>query len=304
MTISYNKFIVMSALIHPENQKIIWNIINSNIYVNDFFQTHTNVSKDKWFRSIIEKFYMQNEGRNLSIDELNNLNKDVLTFMVKSIHSIPPQQSQPPPQQPQPQPPSPSAYDNLNQNVYSPQIQTPPYIPNNIAEQNNRQFEEKKQEYEQMYAKPVPPEVDFREKEKDTIIENMDELINKHLSEREEQLKELRPTLVNEVNEVKPVVSMPKKDESKTDVSNNITFQVNEPSPELSDETPLKIQIIELKETMKKLQESYDELKDNFTDKIQSQAIVIENLEKNIETMRMNANKIRTLDQQSEKSDD
>ena len=294
----------MSALIHPENQKIIWNIINSNIYVNDFFQTHTNVSKDKWFRSIIEKFYMQNEGRNLSIEELNNLNKDVLTFMVKSIHSIPPQQSQPPPQQPQPQPPSPSVYDNLNQNVYSPQIQTPPYIPNNIAEQNNRQFEEKKQEYEQMYAKPVPPEVDFREKEKDTIIENMDELINKHLSEREEQLKELRPTLVNEVNEVKPVVSMPKKDESKTDVSNNITFQVNEPSPEPSDETPLKIQIIELKETMKKLQESYDELKDNFTDKIQSQAIVIENLEKNIETMRMNANKIRTLDQQSEKSDD
>ena len=164
MTISYNKFIFMSALIHPENQKIIWNIINSNIYVNDFFQTHTNVSKDKWFRSIIEKFYMQNEGRNLSIEELNNLNKDVLTFMVKSIHSIPPQQSQQPPQ---PQPPSPSAYDNLNQNVYSPQIQTPPYIPNNIAEQNNRQFEEKKQEYEQMYAKPVPPEVDFREKEKE-----------------------------------------------------------------------------------------------------------------------------------------
>ena len=287
----------MSALIHPENQKIIWNIINSNIYVNDFFQTHTNVSKDKWFRSIIEKFYMQNEGRNLSIEELNNLNKDVLTFMVKSIHSIPPQQSQQPPQ---PQPPSPSAYDNLNQNVYSPQIQTPPYIPNNIAEQNNRQFEEKKQEYEQMYAKPVPPEVDFREKEKDTIIENMDELINKHLSEREEQLKELRPTLVSEVNEINPAVSIPAKNEPKTDVSNNITFQVNEPS----DETSLKNQIIELKETMKKLQESYDELKDNFTDKIQSQAIIIENLEKNIETMRINANKIRTFDQQSEKSDD
>ena len=55
---------------------------------------------------------------------------------------------------------------------------------------------------------------------------------------------------------------------------------------------------------MKKLQESYDELKDNFTDKIQSQAIIIENLEKNIETMRINANKIRTFDQQSEKSDD
>ena len=66
----------MSALIHPENQKIIWNIVNSNIYVNDFFQKHSHVSKEQWFRYIIEKFYMQNEGRNLSIDELNILNKD------------------------------------------------------------------------------------------------------------------------------------------------------------------------------------------------------------------------------------
>ena len=84
----------MSALIHPENQKIIWNIVNSNIYVNDFFQKHSHVSKEQWFRSIIEKFYMQNEGRNLSIDELNNLNKDkphiygeIYTFYTCSINT-------------------------------------------------------------------------------------------------------------------------------------------------------------------------------------------------------------------------
>ena len=246
----------MSALIHPENQKIIWNIINNNSYVNKFFAVNTNVSKDKWFRSIIEQFYTQNEGRNLSIEELNNLNKNVLSFMVKSINSIPAQQP-------------PKSYDTLNQNTYSPQIQTPPYIPNNITEQNNRQFEEKKQEYEQMYSKPVPPEVDFKEKEKDTSIENMDELINMHINEREKQLNELKP----------PLIPNAIKDGSKK---------------ESSHETSFENQLHELKDTVERLQKKYDELTDNFTEKIQNQATIIDNLEKTITSMSNKSNKKNT----------
>ena len=243
----------MSALIHPENQKIIWNIINNNSYVNKFFEVNTNVSKDKWFRSIIEQFYTQNEGRNLSIEELNNLNKNVLSFMVKSINSTPAQQ------------PTPKSYDTLNQNTYSPQIQTPPYIPNNITEHNNRQFEEKKQEYEQMYSKPVPPEVNFKEKEKDTTIENMGELINKHINEREKQLNEFKPQFVSDIVQAVP---------------NSI-----------KNETSFEDQLDELKDTVKKLQKKYDELTDNFTEKIQNQATIIDNLEKSIANMSGNSNK-------------
>ena len=263
----------MSALIHPENQKIIWNIVNSNIYVNDFFQTHSNVSKEQWFRSIIEKFYIQNEGKHLSIDELNNLNKDVLTFMVKSIHSIPPQNT--PQENSQP---APSAYESPTRTMYSPQINTPPYIPNNMSEQNNREFEEKKQEYDKMYAKPLPKEVDFGEKEKDNVIENMDELINKHLNEREQQMKDLTPSIISNV---KPVVSMPSRD-----TSNNITFQVNEPIQEKtsntngSDEIPLKQQVEELKNTIKHLQDEYVEMKNTLDDKIKSQSTAIDNVTK------------------------
>ena len=223
----------MSALVHPENQKIIWNIVNSNIYVNDFFQKHSHVSKEQWFRSIIEKFYMQNEGKNLSIDELNNLNKDVLTFMVKSIHSIPVQPaSSPPPLSESYQTPQQSVdpYTNQSQMNYSSQIQTPPYVPNNMGEQNNQQFEEKRLEYERMHAKPVPEQVDFKEKETDTIIENMDELINKHLTEREQQLKELTQPIVTNV---KPAASMPSKD-----TSNNILVDMQEKSrAEISTQT-------------------------------------------------------------------
>lgn len=285
----------MSALVHPENQKIIWNIVNSNIYVNDFFQTHTHVSKEQWFRSIIEKFYLQNESRNLSMEELNLLNKDVLTFMVKSIHSIPVKSPPVEPQQQVPDPYAPSSRTN-----YSPQIQTPPYVPNNIGEQTNQQFEDKRQEYAQMYAKPVPEEVDFKEKEKDTIIENIDELITKHISEREQQMKELTPTIITNVA---PAVSMP-----PNNVSNNITVEIEE-KPENtvvvdSEETPLKTQIIELKETMQTMQTDYDALKKELTEKVDGTISAISRIEEDILSIRENANKIKQLDQQSEKSDE
>lgn len=288
----------MSALVHPENQKIIWNIVNSNIYVNDFFQKHSHVSKEQWFRSIIEKFYMQNEGKNLSIDELNNLNKDVLTFMVKSIHSIPVQPaSSPPPLSESYQTPQQSVdpYTNQSQMNYSSQIQTPPYVPNNMGEQNNQQFEEKRLEYERMHAKPVPEQVDFKEKETDTIIENMDELINKHLTEREQQLKELTQPIVTNV---KPAASMPSKD-----TSNNILVDMQEKSiAEISTQTieadtPTTIEFLELKEKISILQEEHNGLKTLLNEQIESQQNAIREL-------RENANKIRTLDQQSEKSDE
>lgn len=288
----------MSALIHPENQKIIWNIVNSNIYVSEFFQKHSNVSKEQWFRSIIEKFYMQHEGRNLSIDELNLLNKDVLTFMVKSIHSIPVQT--PPSESPQMSQQVLDPYSQPTQMNYSSQIETPPHIPNNIGEQNNKQFEEKRLEYESMYAKPVPKQVDFKEKETDTIIENMDDLINKHMTEREQQLKELRPPIVTNVT---PAVSMP-----ANDASNNITVDIQEtPTTTTSvqtDDNPIKMQIVELKEQMKRLQEETKEIQNMMNSKFESQLSTIHTMEKDIRDLRENANKIRTLDQQSEKSDE
>lgn len=292
----------MSALVHPENQKIIWNIVNSNIYVNDFFHKHSHVSKEQWFRSIIEKFYMQNEGRNLSIDELNNLNKDVLTFMVKSIHSIPVQA--PPPESKQTSQQAPDSYSNQGYTSYSPQIQTPPYIPNNMGDQNNKQFEEKRLEYERMHAKPIPEPVDFKEKEADMIIDNMDELISKHISEREQQLKELMPPMFTNV---KPVVSMPSNNTANS-TSSNVSFNIQEKSitdtTVQTDETPMRIDILELQEQMKTLRQEYNVIKTLLNEKIDNHTSAINNMQNEIRDIRENANKIHNLDQQSEKSDE
>jgi hypothetical protein len=289
----------MSSFVHPENQRIIWNIVNKNIYVNDFFQINTHVSKEQWFRSIIEKFYMQNESRHLSIDELNILNKDVLTFMVKSIHSIPPQNK--PPDTPPVIASTPAPITNY-------QIQTPPYAPNNIGEQTNREFEQKKQEYEGMYAKQRPEDVDFREKDNDTIIENMDELINTHISEREKQLKELHPPIVTNVNpaiqmptvtNVNPATQMPTGENT-----DKITFSIQENKEiQTSDsgvDTQIKMELLELTEKVKQLQEDYSLLKTELETKYHGHASAIEKIQLDVTTIQSNAN---NLDQQSDKSD-
>ena len=130
----------------------------------------------------------------------------------------------------------------------------------------------------------------------------MDELINKHLNEREQQLKELAPSIISDV---KPAVSMP-----SNDISNNITFQVKEPTQEtasntnVQDEVPLILQIAELKNTINQLQDNYNETKKTLDEKINNHTTSLDNLTKEIETMRINANKIKHLDQESEKSDD
>jgi hypothetical protein len=260
---------------------------------------------------------MQNEGRNLSVNELNLLNKDVLTFMVKSIHSIPMQPEapqHPPPSNTFDQRPPSNTFDQRPPANYPSQIQTPPYVPNTIGEETNKQFEEKKHEYEQMYAKPMPEEVDFKEKDKDTIIENMDELINVHIQEREKQLKELAPPLLTNVE---PAVVMPSSTNVEPAVAmpNNITVNVQDDSPtsknskefQTNEETgydELRNEIATLKEEMKRLQEEHIQMKEELNSKIESNSVNIRNIQGEIVIVRDNANKINNFDQQSEKSDE
>ena len=63
-------------------------------------------------------------------------------------------------------------------------IPTPPIPENNREELYKQQFMQKQQEYKSLFDKKLPPEIDFRDKEKDTAISNMDELIKKQVQER------------------------------------------------------------------------------------------------------------------------
>jgi hypothetical protein len=194
----------MSAFVHPENQKIIWNIVNSNQYVNAYFNANKNVSKEAWFRGIIEKFYSQHQDKNLSMPELNQLNKDALSFMIQSIHNTAPVfQNNPTTNQ-----------NNYDMNpIQKTEILTPPLIQNTREQQSISAFNDRQQEYQNMMKKNVPQEIDFKEGDKDEAIQNMDDLIKQHMKEREEQLQMVPPVVQMPNNNVETIQAKPNSNE-------------------------------------------------------------------------------------------
>ena len=158
----------MSLLVHPENQQLIWDITNNNQFVVQFFQSNTHIKKEQWFRAVMEHFYNTYKGRQIDKTELNQLNKEVLTYMIQSLQNMAPRPK------PEPEPALP-AYTN---------IPTPPIPENNREELYRQQFLQKQQEYKSLLDKSKPAALDFREKEKDVAISNMEELIQKQMQER------------------------------------------------------------------------------------------------------------------------
>ena len=160
----------MSLLVHPENQQLIWDITNNNQFVVQFFQTNAHIKKEQWFRAVMEHFYNTYKGKQIDKNELNQLNKEVLTYMIQSLQNMAPR----PKPEPEPEPTRPT-YAN---------IPTPPIPENNREELYRQQFMQKQQEYKSLLDKSKPAALDFREKDKDVAISNMEELIQKQMQER------------------------------------------------------------------------------------------------------------------------
>ena len=198
----------MSLLVHPENQRLIWDIVNNNPFVIQFFQTNVHIKKEQWFKTIMEHFYNTYQGKSIDKNELNQLNKEVLTYMIQNLYTMttpaPPTMQSPPP--------------NPMQNS----ITTPPIPENNREEQYKQQFLQKQQEYSTLFDKKLPPEINFRETEKDVAISNMEELIQKQQAERNAYMN-LHP--IPEQGISQPVNSLQ---------PDNIQFMPDEPSTKIT----------------------------------------------------------------------
>ena len=246
----------MSLYIHPENQELLWNIVNQNSFLTATLSTQTPSQKQVWFKGIIETFYNMNKHKTLDKSQLNKLNKDTLVYMIQMVRAAPPMESS-------------FMFDRNSRTVNSfidasppktnaPLITTPPVIPDNRAEMFNAQFQSRQREYESMLEKKAPTEVNFSEKIEDGIISNMDELIKRQLQEREEEFKLYAPPPISQGptgTPISPVVS---------DKPNNVTmeFETDQPNREIKDEIEgLKSQIKSLMDTVEKLAHEIGELK-------------------------------------------
>ena len=175
----------MALYVHPENQEILWNIMNQNPYLNSLLSYQSSEQKQEWFKNIIQTFYQQNSHKTLDKAQLNQLNKDTLTYMINYAKAVP----------------APSTMESsyLNQRnqrtveTFQTKIATPPIVPDNRADIFNQQFTARQKEYETMLDKKPPAEPDFKEPLGDGVISNMDELIKRHMEERDAQLQQYAP---------------------------------------------------------------------------------------------------------------
>jgi len=200
----------MSLFVHPENQKIIWNIINGNPYIIRYFESKPQQEKEEWFRKSIEDFYTRIQGKEIDPNQLNILNKEVLTSMIQSVHlqnpqytahnstppvNIPPTQQpiQQPTQQPIQQPIQQPTHDPMNMMTYANTINTPTIVKDSKEDIFNKQFQMRQQEYDTMLQRKTPQEINFRETSND---ENKDinELLERERRDREELMKPIQQT--------------------------------------------------------------------------------------------------------------
>ena len=173
----------MALYITNKNQDVLWNVIHNNKYIQEYFSNYDPNFKIEWFRDIIGTFYNKNQHYSLTVSELQTLNRDTISYMINDIKNR---------NQSFYQSANTYASADLQRNVNNfTNIDTPPVEKNNKREIYANEFEERQREYQAMVERKAPEEVDFRDKNdgEDTVITNMDELVQKHLKEREKELQ-------------------------------------------------------------------------------------------------------------------
>lgn len=244
----------MALYVVKENQDLLWNVINNNSFVQQYFAKVGPNKKHAWFRNIIENFYEQNKYNQLTISDLHNINRSTISYMIENIRV---QESQNIP-----------SYNDPNTSRFQENgIYTPPVIPDNRQQQYASQFDQRQKEYQQMIEKKPPAEIDFSEKnDKDTTIPNMDQLMKQHMQEREQELQMYKPeSLSNNIQIDNSANIQIEVDEIITEITND-NVKKNKKTVSWSNEVEKETFHEDYKKKYDELTEKYKALEDNLKD--------------------------------------
>lgn len=152
----------MSLLIHRENQELLWNIVNKNKVVHNFFQRIPEQDKYNWFQNIISEFYNKYRTYSISSNDLSSINKEILRFMINNANTN---------------------TENMNQRPFNNENMGEPYQKESKKNEYISEFEQRQQSYENMIKKEQPKDIDFSIN-LDENQGNMEELIKKQQEQR------------------------------------------------------------------------------------------------------------------------
>jgi hypothetical protein len=262
----------MSQFISPENQKLLWNIIRK---VNLFHATLSPEEQHGWFKQIVGSIY-ENKNIQLSMG-LEDMNKQTIQLMLNNLKSrnsdISPFFGNGNPGSPQ------MAQQQQQQQQHKPNPFMEPATSVKIEPRSgsySRDFMERQKEYENMMKKEKPEEPSsLTEKVEDTAIENMEELLQQHLKQRELDIMPFQSNQQQQSNEQsqKPVIHSGIKNSVELNVAQT---QIPKVSWRFSEQE--HHEFVELKQQIAFLKQQYTDFSQR-----------IENLEKEIQVLR-NAN--------------
>jgi hypothetical protein len=169
----------MSLYVHPQNQEMLWTVMNKVPIVTQFFDSFPPAQKEQWFKSVIQMFYDRSGNRTMNAIELQQLNQDTISYIINTVQ----EKTKPIRDAPVP--------------LYTPQPAPTSHIFKTSAQEKqealDKQFASREKEYHSIFDRPLPPTPNFSEKIEDTAISNMDELIRQQRQLREQELRQYAP---------------------------------------------------------------------------------------------------------------
>ena len=175
----------MALFIQPENQNILWEMVNRVPICNTVFPLNniSQMEKKNWFKGIIEEFYRRLPA-NIDRNELYKVNREVLSKMVRSLGDM-------------------SIHVSMDRGIFS-------QLDANInSKPKQTDYEIRQAQYTSMFENKKPDTIDFSEKLDDGVITNMDELIDNQRKMRELEVQQFSPIL--QTNKVNILEDVPKE---------------------------------------------------------------------------------------------
>jgi hypothetical protein len=162
-------YIIMSQYIHPENQTIVWGVLNKIPIIKEHMSMEFEQFLIDLFKETICFFYENNKDKKLTFRELESLNKETIVYInekINSIYNI-----------------LPAVNTNEAENIYM--IDHSNDKKNTLETQNTpSQNVETKNGYIP-FKSPQPTESPFEKMIEDEPISNMEELIEQYKKQRE-----------------------------------------------------------------------------------------------------------------------
>jgi hypothetical protein len=190
----------MSLFISVENQNLLWKTIHKTSLLDEVFRNYSPGAKSKWFKQNIEAFHIRNPTIT-NQESLARINRDTIAYMVKELQLMPYTK----PITSAPAAPSAELTQDTRNVHFSKDILTPHAV-RSASQAKGEAFQAmymtKQREFEALNRRPIVEQIDFTEVKEDGVIENMEELIQQQLRQRELDVLKYAPPSPVETNPV------------------------------------------------------------------------------------------------------